>query len=382
MLSNVVEFISHHPLDTTDDASIETWKRTCETAWSSSIEPFLMEKEKIIGSQCLGLILDSSVQFGKLTEEKRTGLVRAWSLEDRNASIQHLLHRPQIEQRTESWYQDALGLLSASQFHTILKPTRSRGQIVLQKASCIPIDSSSRRTVMMTCDLNPFTWGIRFEPVVKQIYQHLTSTSVIDLGRLKHRDDPRLAASPDGLVVEGPPVRMGRFVEFKAPVTRQILKKVPDEYISQMQIQMEVGNVEECDYLEVKVQSQYQKKPCDPFLEDAVYRGFLYVIGDEEGHAIRYEYSPLNPSCEWNLQIEITEQVLETVPWCTSSWFLMTVGRSRTWFESVQPAIQSFWEDVAKAKEGTFVLPPSSRKTKEVQCKIVDDTQDETMNVE
>jgi hypothetical protein len=60
----------------------------------------------------------------------------------------------------------------------------------------------------------------------------------------------------------------------------------------------------------------------------------------------------------------------------------MTVGRSRTWFESVQPAIQSFWEDVAKAKEGLFVLPPSSRKVKEVQCKIVDDSTDETMKID
>jgi hypothetical protein len=132
----------------------------------------------------------------------------------------------------------------------------------------------------------------------------------------------------------------------------------------------------------VKFQSQYQTKPCDPFPSNAVYRGFIYVIGDEEGQAIRYEYSPLNPSCEWSLQIEITEQVLETVPWCTSTWFLMTVGRSRTWFESVQPAIQSFWEDVAKAKDGIFVLPPSSRKVKEVQCKIVDDSTDETMKID
>ena len=92
---------------------------------------------------------------------------------------------------------------------------------------------------MTTQDLNPFTWGIRFEPIVKQIYQALTGTRVVDLGRLKHKTDKRLAASPDGLIIEGPDQRLSRFVEFKAPVTRKILSIVPEDYMAQMQIQME-----------------------------------------------------------------------------------------------------------------------------------------------
>jgi len=382
MLEGILTFLSQYPILEKDTASMTLWRTTCETEWSYSIVPYLSEQEVPVANRLLDMVLDSYTHFIQLLESYEHSTSSTWSLASRQASIQSLLERPQIEQRSESWYQDALGLLSASQFHGILKPTRTRGQLVLQKASCIPIDSSARRTVVATNDLTPFTWGIRFEPVVRHIYEHLTSTKVIDLGRLKHPVDPRLAASPDGLVVEGPPHRLGRFVEFKAPVTRPILQKVPEEYRTQMQIQMEVGSVEECDYLEVKFQSQYKDKQCEPPTSDAVYRGTIFIIGNEEGIPLRYEYSPLNPTPSWTLTLELTEQVLETIPWSTSKWFLLPVGRSRPWFASVQPAIVSFWEDVAKAKEGTFVLPPSNRKTKEPHCNVLEETTETTETTE
>ena len=375
MIPNVIEFLSHHPTQRTDAASIQEWRVTCETTWKTAIEVFLSNEERIYGSQVLNTLLDSYENLISLVDMKKHTTTIMWSIEERKKIIQSLLNRPQIEQRTENWYLDALGLLSASQFHTILRNTRTRGQLVLQKAICTPIDQGNRRTVVLTDELTPFTWGIRFEPVVKQIYQDLTKTKVVDLGRLKHLVDPKLAASPDGLVIEGPDQCIGRFVEFKAPVTRPIINKVPEEYMSQMQIQMEVGNVEECDYLEVKFESRYASKVLIEIPGDAKYSGIIYIIGDGEDHVLRYEYSPLS-DLNWKPALQQNESILEMIPWWTSKWFLLTVGRSRTWFESVQPAIESFWLDVEKAKKGEYVLQPSSRKRKEISCKILEDPDD------
>jgi hypothetical protein len=349
----------------------QQWISNCEYLWNM-MEGLTAEESKT-GSSILSILLNATNEFLQLVEEKQQQTTNKWSLEDRKKMIEILRSRPQIEQRTDDWYLDALGLLSASQFSSILKSSRTRGQIVLQKAICTPIDAGNRRTVVLTEDLNPFTWGIRFEPVVKQVYQDLTKTTVIDLGRLKHQTDPRIAASPDGLVIEGPDHRLGRFVEFKAPVTRKILQKIPEDYRMQMQIQMEVGSVEECDYLEVKFQSLYPKLTPDPISANAAYKGVIAIIGDEEGHLLRYEYSPLQKDT-WQPTLQGTEQILELIPWWTSDWFLKTVPRSREWFASVQSAIEAFWLDVKKAKEGTFVLPPSSRKIKDPICQITDES--------
>jgi hypothetical protein len=375
MLQNVVTFLSHHSHEDIDDASLEQWKASCTSSWNLLANDFLTKADARKGSQMLTTMLEAYADLARLVATKRHKSVGTWTEAERHRSMEALLSRPQIEQRTEAWYLDAAGLLSASQFSIILKPGRTRALIVVQKAAAEPPDAGNRRTVVTTADLNPFTWGIRFEPIVKQIYEHLTHTKLTELGRLKHSVDPRLAASPDGLVVEGPPDRLGRFVEFKAPVTRTILEKVPEEYMAQMQIQMEVGNVEECDYLEVKFHSDYGKKEGQPRPEPLpAYYGVIHLITHKEtDEPIRYDYSDLHAATHTST-LEEHEQVAEVIPWWCNQWFMKTIGRSRTWFASVQPAIQTFWEDVEQARQGTFVVPPSSRKKKEDICLIRDES--------
>jgi hypothetical protein len=379
MLPNVAEFLSNHPLYATDDASINEWKKSCEKSWSLLAKESFTNEETTYSSSIFSAFLNAYSDFARLVAEKKHSNTSHWTLSERLSTIERLLKVPQIEQRTEAWYLDAAGLLSASQFNCILKSGRTRGQIVLQKASSLPPDINQRRNCVLTEELNPFTWGIRFEPIIKMIYENLTDTTLADLGRLKHTDDPRLAASPDGLVIKGPEIRLARFVEFKAPVTRKILSIVPDDYMAQMQIQMEVGKVEECDYLEIKFNSlypkgsQYIKKPENSTAKIYFGRLFLIKINDEENNeTLRYEYGPLNDE-SWLPNTIKDEEIIEIIPWWTNEWFMTTVGRSRTWFESVKPSIQLFWEDVEKAKRGEFELPASSRKVKEPVCQIIDD---------
>lgn len=378
MLQNVCEFLSHHPITYTDDASVDTWKNDCVSSWEEVV-PFLSEQEQSYGTEILSSLLESCTDLYSLIATKRHESEHHWSQTDRTRTIQTLVQLPQVTQRTADWYAEAANLLSASQFSTILKGGRTRGQLVLDKGTG-NVDTSTRRTVVLTTELNPFTWGIRFEPVVKQVYSALTGTRLMELGRLRHRSDTRLAASPDGLVVEGPPQRLGRFVEFKAPVSRPIQNTIPSDYLIQMQIQMEVGQVEECDYFEVKFHSDYgQTVSMRDQPNDAKYWGRIFVIGDEEtGELKRYEYSPLQDINWVPTELVEGEVIVETVPWWTSQWYMVTVGRSRSWFASVQPAIESFWKDVEDARNGVYQLPEPTRKRKQTdpKCLITEDLQE------
>lgn len=370
MFDGVVEFLSQLPFKNMDAERFEEWRQEKCQEWNILADSFLTQDEKIQGEHFLHYLMDHQYDFVK-TISKQT----EWTTEKRQENIQRLLNHPQVEQRTHEWYMEAANLLTASQFAKILKPGRTRGQLVLEKASGT-VDTKQRRTVSSTAYLNPFTWGIRFEPVVKQIYSELTSSKLVDLGRLRHQTEKHLAASPDGLVVEGPPEVLGRFVEFKAPVTRIITKQIPDEYSVQMQIQMEVGNVEECDYLEVKFNSKYGEKEAVEPEEEPRFRGNIFVIGssNEEGDVYpkRYEYSPLN-TLDWLPTIEEGEIIMETVPWNTSDYFMITVKRQRAWFASVKPSMEAFWGDVELAKQGQFQLPESTRKPREKQCRIIEE---------
>jgi hypothetical protein len=356
-----LDYLYNRPIQGIDALSMASWKSDCEAEWKT-FEALLENPSPL--TIYLNAYCDLAFKSSQIVQQ-------SWTIQQRQASVDSLLRRPQVEQRTQDWYTEAQRMLTASQFATILQTGLTRGRLVMEKASgCL--DTSQRRTVVESSQLNPFTWGIRFEPIVNQIYCHLTGTIVKDMGRLKHQVDPRLAASPDGMVVAGPNECLGRFVEFKAPVTRKLNGAVPKDYMTQMQIQMEVGNVEECDYLEVKFSSTYQGKV--PELKAEKYFGEIYIV-EAENETLRYMYSPLN-TVGLTPILRPNERVLETVPWATSEFYCVTVPRSRSWFASVQPAINSFWKDVELAKQGLFVLPESSRKKKEKDpvCMIMDES--------
>lgn len=367
LIQNICEFLTFADID---DA---------EETWVTQVEPFLTPSERELASLAFDWICPTFEEMMVQSLEELAEEVIP--LEVRLQKVQALLDRPQKQQRSEEWYADADQILTASQFSTLFKSVRTRGQLVLEKAGVTQKAPRSNRLACKAEDSSPFDWGIRFEPVVKQMYCDITKTELAELGRLRHLTEKYLAASPDGLVVKdlsgSEMSRVGRFVEFKAPVTRALIRKVPDDYYMQMQIQMEVGDVDTCDYFEVKFKSAYGKKQeasTSPHSVSDPYYGTILVIGSvETEEPARYEFSPLNVTSWTPTTLTEGEKVLQEIPWSSSDWWLTTVNRSKSWFESVKPAIESFWLDVEKAKQGLFVLPESTRKPKQVVCLLVDE---------
>jgi hypothetical protein len=55
-----------------------------------------------------------------------------------------------------------------------------------------------------------------------------------------------LGASPDGVTEDG------LLIEIKCPLTRKIEKKVPSYYLPQVQLQLEITDLEECDFVQYR----------------------------------------------------------------------------------------------------------------------------------
>ena len=203
-------------------------------------------------------------------------------------------------------------------------------------------------------------------------------THVLDLGCLEHPKYSFLAASPDGLV-DGIN-RNGRLLEIKNVVSREITKIPKLDYWIQMQLQMEVCDLDDCDFLETKF-LEYDSFS-DFIKSDEETKGIISVYV-KNGERVVYEYSNINYTNEdqFNDYLESKSKKYEnddTMLWVKNVyWYLDTfscifVPRNKIWFEYAIPKIQQVWETIEeerKREEGPNLekYAPQKRQPKEQQ---------------
>jgi hypothetical protein len=302
---------------------------------------------------------------------------------DSDDSWRWLLTTKQVEQRTPEWYMETKNILTASEIATVFKGGRTRGSMVVAKAT--PPSDTQRFSSSLAVErrsTGPMDWGVRYEPVVKEHLQKTLGCDIHDLGRIRHRTDPRIAASPDGLFVscEKDKSLIGRLIEIKCPSTRIIKDGViPFEYWCQMQLQMEVCGVNACEFVEAKFREKELEGVCsDASASAAIDSGIITLLANVETGENKYEYGTVVEDPLW--------ATVESYGWDLIKLRRITVLRDVNWFAQSQPAFEEFWRDVAAAKAGTYVLPPGRQKkaatatctedviVPETVCKIVDDS--------
>ncbi len=136
----------------------------------------------------------------------------------------------------------------------------------------------------------------------------------------------------------------------------------------QMQVQMEVADIDACDYCEVKFYSPYKGKMTEPMVgsEGKHYRGWIALIM-RDGMLDHYEYSPFGVVGEvWaaGLALADNERVYELIPWTLEEYYLETVPRDHSWWASIMPTVNAFWADVEAARTGTWVAPAANPRKK------------------
>jgi len=352
------EFLKHYenvnPLPT-NLAFYDVWAEDARELWDIQIE------------QDHGH-LDAILSFRrKLLEE---GLVSKPVAQD--DSWKWLITAKQVEQRTQEWYMETKNIVTASEIAAIWKGPRTRAALVMSKVGEAAEVSVKRNSAFPRAQTGPMDWGVRYEPVVKQILEDTLGAKIQELGRIRHRKDPRVAASPDGLITESSkaPELVGSLVEIKCPPTRIINDKIPFEYWCQMQLQMEVCDRPSCEFVEVKFkQLDADATPTNPL------HGWITLEGNQETMDMRYAY------CQ-NPEPEQGWVAIETYQWEVAQLRRVTLLRDPVWFQKSQTDLQAFWKDVEAARQGTWIPPPApvrkkaAAAAKESGCAIVNSDSD------
>lgn len=292
------------------------------------------------------------------------------------AKMNALCARQQTEQRSAAWYEQATRLLTASELGGLTGSPRARAQLIMSKLS--PKERLSQTLAVPSAAMTPFDWGIRFEPVVKLIYEYKHRVEIRELGRLVSEEDVRCSASPDGLLYSDPTnERTGRLIEIKCPVTRIPDGKVPKDYYSQIQMQLHVTGLPSCHFVEAVFTSPYSSPLKRPQLltfgtpEPSLWGEILLIqtsVGDS--HTERYEYGPVNGKAK--VDLTPNEILLETIPWTLYRWSDQLVPQDPTWWPALKPTVDAFWVDVETARVDPSFLAPllAPLKKKEEACAI------------
>ena len=111
---------------------------------------------------------------------------------------------------------------------------------MLAKKAGVYIDNTNFQSVP------PLKWGNMFEDMAIRCYKQINNNiNIHKFGIIQNKMIQHFGASPDGIT------DIGIMVEIKCPFSRQIKKDViPEKYYYQMQGQLAVCNLSECDYVE------------------------------------------------------------------------------------------------------------------------------------
>ena len=291
--------------------------------------------------------------------------------------VERLPKLPQSNQKSAAWHAESRDMLSGHEFGPVCVGAQGEYNAVVAKKcgpiAHIPEDATiESRTVYLTKEhgaLSAFKWGWRYEPVARDLFEAIVAEGTVfdGLGRIRHPSLPRLGASPDGLIMDGP--RSGRLVEIKCPSTRVIDGNIPIRYYCQMQLQAEVCDVEAVEYVEVQFAAMPQEKATLEIIQRTKqpFIGKVCVTAesaDTPPAEYKYAYSPLFPATKQGYKDCIAWKpsgiLHESSVWYVKDWFAQTVPRNRRWWQSVgYPGYVQFWKDVELArKDGRYKTKP------------------------
>lgn len=359
-------------------AGMETWLDDFDDYFTDSFPPDEIESLQL--TSCMRFVKSVFCAF------MSNGTSSNWdtlSVEDRLDHVNRLAAANQVPQRTPEWYSQSKLMLTASEFSNVLGTPRAVSSLALQKVAPVAENLRPNTTACCTPEMSPFDWGIRFEPVVKQVMDMMGGAKIMDVGRIIHPENPRLAASPDGIIIAANDLNsIGRLVEIKCPVRRKIDGTIPHEYWCQMQIQMEVTGIDECEYVEMSFESGYKehsytdadaKETCstelyDDYGERPMYFGYVWLFQEPESLELRYAYTYLEKKDlerdGWCLQ--------EEIPWHLKKLYRTIVVRDRGWYKGTVDKQEEFWKRVDDARNGLIEAPKKRVEKVVVQvCKII-----------
>ena len=288
--------------------------------------------------------------------------------------VKYLQDIPQPEQRTTEWYEFRYKHLTASNIWKTFISESSRNQLIFEK--CQPLNTSKYSSSSSHISLDtPMHWGQKYEPLSVMLYEKIYNTKISDFGCIPHKIIEFLAASPDGINTDETSLRYGRMLEIKNIVNREITGLPKMEYWVQMQLQMEVCNLNECDFLETRF---IEYNDVSEFENDKTseHKGLIMLFMNGNGQPI-YEYAPLNIISEEDMekwQETIMEKYndltwIKNIYWKLDQLSCVLVLRNKLWFSSVLNELKELWHIIEEEKISGNYINRAPKKSTQLRIK-------------
>ena len=342
---------------------------------SGSIAPVGSVNGKIIGT--VGSVFARSSKI-----ELDTDVIRKMT-----QKIQILREKPQPDQRTPEWYARRNNLITASAASKAFGSQASVNQLVYEKCKNYAAASGPPSGPLQGSVNSPLHWGQRYEPLTVMVYERRNQTKLGEFGCIQHDTYPFIGASPDGINIDPAAPIYGRMVEIKNIVNREITGKPKEEYWIQTQIQMEVCDLDECDFVETRFK-EYDSEaeyladtPATDTPATGGIRGYS-ANGNEKGIILwfqtapaltyhgyvsqpiqLYEYAPIGATAEeyetWEAAVfekhnRAGNIWVRTIYWYLDEYSCVLVKRNRLWFSEAALVLQRVWTMIEEERQTGF----------------------------
>lgn len=188
----------------------------------------------------------------------------------------------------------------------------------------------------------PLAWGNRYEDMSLRCYTQRFNRRVKEYGLIPHRQIEYFGASPDGIS------DTGVMIEIKSPYRRKINGQIMDQYMHQIQGQLETCDLEYCDFIECDFEQYRESEDYISYLSDGekVDHGAIVKVGG------KLVYSP-----EWLTAEECVEWVMrqddnveDVYYWRLLTIHIKRIRRDREFWARIRPSLDEFWTEVLRGR--------------------------------
>jgi putative phage-type endonuclease len=264
--------------------------------------------------------------------------------------LEYLLTIPVIEQRSPEWHEVRGNLITASDMGQALGVGKFGTVKGLYKKK------SGYEEDKFNWAIPALIWGVKYEPIATKLYEKRQFTHIHDFGLILHPAFSFFGASPDGITDNG------IMLEIKCPHRRVIDGHIGDQYYYQMQGQLEVANLEECDFLEAGFHEYIDEYDFmldwndeKTFTIDNNEKGIIIEFTNHPEH--EYLYSVVGDDCETqNNWLKNNEEVMEMYEHKVTYYKLKTynlqkVYRNKSFFKSKIKDLEVVWNNILKYRD-------------------------------
>lgn len=336
-----------------------------------------------------------------------TCILHAPNVAETTKKIEYLKSIPQDEQRTAGWYIFRNKLITASAAWKVFKSESYINQLIYEKCKPLGIHLASPLNDMDDIDdieikkekiivektfvntNSPLHWGQKYEKLSVMVYESRNNTKVGEFGCIKHPKYDFLGASPDGINVDPASPLYGRMLEIKNVFNREITGIPIEEYWIQTQLQMQVCDCDECDFLETCFK-EYEDEAA--FLHDScsdndaefyltsakTVKGVIaYFMKDGKPF---YEYAPLyltrteyDKWCEEIIDNNAGITWLKNIYWYLNQYSCVLIRKNDVWFESAIKKIENVWNTILRERESGYEHRAPKKRTPKKKTNVLDE---------